>query len=196
MRFALISFFVVLIVSSCTRYDMPPGIKVTPQNGKYPTSQCLKELSTSSEIDASKVVDKIRVLKSQRTMELIKGNQILYRFPISLGKNPTGHKLLQGDFKTPIGHYKIVQKRCDPKYYRSILISYPDQEDIDRAKKDGVRIGGGITIHAQPLWNADGHGDRHTLKKDWTEGCIAITVGAMNILWASLKNQTPIDIHP
>ncbi len=196
MRFALISFFIVLIVASCTRYDMPPGVKVTPQNGKYPTAQCLKELSTSSEIDASKVVDKIRVFKSKRTMELIKGNQILYRFPISLGKNSTGHKLLQGDFKTPIGHYKIIQKRCDPKYYRSILISYPDQEDIDRAKKNGVKVGGDITIHAQPLWNADGHGDRQTLTKDWTEGCIAITVGAMNILWASLKNQTPIDIHP
>ncbi|MBN2824976.1 MAG: L,D-transpeptidase family protein [Campylobacterales bacterium] len=198
MRFLLAALVALLLMlTSCTQnYDMPPGIKVTPVNGKYPTSECLKELSTSSEIDPSKVVDKIRVFKGKRVMELIKDGKVIYRFPISLGKNPKGHKVKQGDFKTPIGHYKIVQKRCDPKYYRSILISYPDAEDITRARRDGVKIGGGITIHAQPIWNADGHGDKFTLKNDWTNGCIAITVGAMKVLWASLKHQTPIDIHP
>jgi murein L,D-transpeptidase YafK len=198
MRLILSALFILFLLSSCTqqRLDLPKGVQITPQNGKYPTAQCRKELATSSELDSSQVVDKIRVFKGKRIMELIKNNSVVYRFPISLGKNPKGHKIKQGDFKTPIGKYKIVQKRCDPKYYRSILISYPDQEDIERGRKSGVNVGGGITIHSQPLWNADGRGDSHTLKNDWTNGCIAITTGAMKILWASLKHQTPIDIHP
>lgn len=198
MRLILLALFTLFFMTSCTQQhlDMPKGIQLSKTLKQYPTAECRKELSSSSELKSSMVVDKIRVFKGKRVMELVKNNQVLYRFPISLGKNPKGHKLVQGDFKTPIGHYKIVQKRCDPKYYRSILISYPDKEDIDRARKSGVRIGGGITIHAQPIWNADGNGDKYTLTKNWTNGCIAITVGAMKVLWASLKHQTPIDIHP
>jgi len=198
MRFTFMALCVLFLFTSCSRVhlDMPKGQKVVSKNGKYPTAQCAQELATSSEIDPSKVVDKIRVFKAKRIMELYQNNRLLYRFPISLGKNPKGHKLKQGDFKTPIGRYKIVQKRCDPKYYRSILISYPDQEDIERGRKSGVNVGSGITIHAQLLWNSGGHGDRYTLKKDWTNGCIAMTNGAMDILWKSLRVQTPIEIYP
>lgn len=198
MRFVLMILFALLIFTSCSRQhlDMPKGQKVISKNGKYPTAQCQKELASSLEVDPFRVVDKIRVFKSKRIMELHKGNKVLYRFPISLGKNPKGHKLRQGDFKTPIGRYKIVQKRCDAKYYRSILISYPDQEDIERGRKNGVNVGSGITIHAQLLWNSGGHGDRYSLKRDWTNGCIALTNGAMDILWKSLKVQTPIEIYP
>jgi len=198
MRSLFIALFSLLLLSSCTQqnFDMPKGTKVVSANGKYPTAQCRQELAYSKEVVPSKVIDKIRVFKSKRMMELHRGNKVLYRFRVSLGKNPKGHKLTQGDYRTPIGRYKIVQKRCDAKYFRSILISYPDAEDIARGRKNGVNIGGGITIHAQPLWNSDGSGDKYTLKKDWTQGCIAMTNGAMEILWQSLKLQTPIEIYP
>jgi len=198
MRLIVLALFALLLMTSCTRQhlDMPKGITLSKTLKQYPTRECRKELASSSELKPSIVVDKIRVFKGKRTMELVKNNKVIYRFPISLGKSPKGHKIKQGDFKTPIGKYKITQKRCDPKYYRSILISYPDREDIERGNKKGLNVGGGITIHAQPIWNANGKGDKYTLTKDWTNGCIAITVGAMKVLWAALKHQTPIDIHP
>ena len=196
MRYLLI--LILIFLSSCidNNIDMPKGKKVDGINGKYPTTACNRELRSSSELDRANLIDEIRVYKASRTMELYKNNKVIYRFKVSLGKNPKGHKLVQGDFKTPIGRYKITQKRCDAKYFRSILISYPDKEDIERARKSGVRIGGGITIHSQPLWNSDGRGDRYTLSKDWTNGCIAITKGAMEILWRILKVNTPITIYP
>ncbi len=189
---------ILIFLSSCVsnNIDMPKGTKVNGKNGLYPTSACNKELRTSSELNMANIVDEISVYKASRTMELYKNGKVIYRFKISLGKNPKGHKLVQGDFKTPIGRYKAIRKKCDSKYFRSILISYPDKEDRERARKSGVRIGGGITIHSQPLWNSDGRGDSYTLTKDWTNGCIAITKGAMEILWGVLKVQTPITIYP
>lgn len=76
-----------------------------------------------------------------------------------------------------------------------MMISYPDQEDIKEAKREGIDPGGYITIHGQPKWNADGRGDKYTLAYDWTEGCIAVTNAAMDILWKSIKNGAKIEIH-
>ncbi|SHO81085.1 ErfK/YbiS/YcfS/YnhG family protein [hydrothermal vent metagenome] len=196
MKYLVIA--VMLLLSGCvnSHIDMPKSTKVNGKNGKYPITACNKELRDSLELDKANLIDEIRVYKASRSMELYKDGKVVYRFKVSLGKNPKGHKLKQGDFKTPIGRYKIVGKKCDSKYFRSISISYPDKEDIDRGRKNGVNVGAGITIHAQPLWNSDGHGDSYTLTQDWTNGCIALTNGAMEILWRVLKIKTPITIYP
>ncbi len=36
------------------------------------------------------------------------------------------------------------------EYFLSILISYPNEDDAARARKQGVRPGGAIMIHGQP----------------------------------------------
>jgi len=196
MRYLWIVLMVLLSGCVSSHIDMPKGTKVNGKNGLYPTGACNKELRNLSELDKANTIDEIRVYKASRTMELYKNGKVAYRFKVSLGKNPKGHKVKQGDFKTPIGRYTIVRKKCDAKYLRSINISYPDKEDIDRGRKNGVNVGGGITIHAQPLWNSDGKGDSYTLTQDWTNGCIALTNGAMEILWRVLKVKTPIAIYP
>jgi murein L,D-transpeptidase YafK len=75
------------------------------------------------------------------------------------------------------------------------MISYPNEQDIAEARKKGVNPGGYITIHGQPKWNADGKGDEYTLSRDWTEGCMAVTNSAMDMLWRAVENGVPIDIH-
>ena len=185
--------FFILILSSCSHRDVkvelrkPSPISVT--NREYTLNDCNQTLLSSE------LIDKISVYKSSRNLYLYKDSQIIYQFKISLGKNPKGHKLKQGDFKTPIGRYKIIAKKCDKRYYRVITISYPDSEDLARGIKNGVNVGSGITIHSQPTWNADGRGDKYTLSKDWTQGCIAITTADMQILWSRLKIGTPIEIR-
>ncbi len=162
--------------------------------GSYDTKECRQQLSLGKEYLDKKGIDRIVVEKKNRKMHLYRGGKKVETFDISLGKNPDGHKLQQGDFRTPIGTYRITIKKCHPKYYRMINISYPNESDIIEAHKRGNNPGSGITIHAQPFWNADGKGDKYTLSKDWTNGCIAITNSAMKVLWESVKNGTIIEI--
>ena len=88
-----------------------------------------------------------------------------------------------------------MRKKCDNRLYKSLMISYPNAADKARAAKRGVSTGGYITIHGQPKWNADGHGDAYTLSHDWTEGCMAVPNKAMDKLWHAVRNGVKIDIH-
>jgi len=170
--------------------------KLIYKKGKYPTKECRDELSNGDHFQENKKIDKIVVSKKKREMYLYREGDIVNTFRISLGKNPKGDKIKKGDHKTPLGSYRITRKRCHSKYYRMIYISYPNSEDISRAKERGYSAGGGITIHAQPFWNGNGDGDEYTLSRDWTNGCIAITNRSMDILWYALKKNTPIVIKP
>lgn len=139
---------------------------------------------------------KIVVVKSKRVLVLFDENgEVLSRHRISLGKNPVGTKLKEGDYKTPEGIYSIVDIRTDPKYYKEILISYPNEEDRRRSRELGFNPGGGITFHAQVPWNWDGHGDDYTLEHDWTIGCIAMTNRGMDDVWSRVDKNTVVEIR-
>lgn len=154
------------------------------------------DLNVNSELIAKGTATKIVVLKSKRVMVLFdKENNVLSRHRISLGKNSIGTKLKHGDYKTPEGVYSVIDKRPDKVYYREILLDYPHPEDRARSKRLGFSPGGGITIHAQPKWNWDGHGDDYTLSHDWTEGCMAITNESMNTIWDMVALGTQIEIR-
>jgi len=167
-----------------------------PDNTPYATKACIKELSRGAELKGPQI-DKIVVYKKKRTMYTYSGGKKMHEFRISLGKNgDKGNKIKAGDYRTPEGSYKIVRKKCDNRLYKSLMISYPNAADRARAAKRGVSTGGYITIHGQPKWNADGHGDAYTLSHDWTEGCMAVPNKAMDALWRAVRNGVKIDIHP
>jgi len=163
----------------------------------YATASCIKALATGSEIVASEKIDKIVVYKGKRKLYTYRNGKEVDVFSLSLGKNgDKGNKIQAGDYRTPEGSYTIIRKKCDPRLYKSLLISYPNASDRARANAHGVRPGGYITIHGQPKWNADGHGDSYTLSHDWTEGCMAVPNRAMDTLWRAVENGVPITIHP
>jgi len=142
-----------------------------------------------------KAIDKIVVKKSEHRMYLYKNGNVVETFPVSLGKNDhLGNKVMQGDKKTPVGTYRILDKRRHPIKYRAFTISYPNAKDRARAAKLGVNPGNMITIHGQPHWNADGHGDSYTLSHDWTDGCIALTNKDLDILYGRVKPGIKIEI--
>ena len=162
----------------------------------YATKECIKELSRGAELKGPQI-DKIVAYKGKRTLLAYAHGKELYAFRMSLGKNgDKGNKVKAGDYRTPEGSYSIVRKKCDNRLYKSLMISYPNATDKARAAKRGVRPGGYITIHGQPKWNADGHGDKFTLQHDWTEGCMAVPNAAMDKLWYAVANGVKIDIHP
>jgi len=161
----------------------------------YNLAECKKELLEANDYAEEESVDFIIVEKKERKMYLYKNNQIQSTLPISLGKNPLGTKEQEGDNKTPEGTFWIHRKLCSPKYYRSLCISYPREEDKQKAAQKGVSPGKNITIHAQPTWNADGHGDTYTLANNWTQGCVAITNNDMKKLWYAVREGVPVIIR-
>jgi len=180
--------FSFLFISACNK---SPKIV----DNHYSLDECKKELLEAEDYEGDKGIDLIVVNKKQRKMYLYKDNMLQSSIPVSLGKNPVGPKEQKGDNKTPEGTFWIHRKLCSPKYYRSLCISYPRTIDKKKASIKGVNPGGGITIHAQPIWNADGKGDNYTLAHNWTEGCIAVTNSAMKQLWYIVREGVPIIIR-
>jgi len=139
---------------------------------------------------------KLVVVKSKHVLVLFNNEgDVLSRHRVSLGENPLGTKLKQGDKKTPEGIYHIRDIRRDPKYHKEILISYPNEEDRRRSRELGFNPGGGITFHAQVPWNWDGHGDNYTLSHDWTNGCVSMTNYGMDTIWNMIDMHTVIEIR-
>lgn len=165
-------------------------------NTPYAIRSCNKTLHRGQEIDIRHAIDRIVVHKKKRQLYIYRKGKQVGEFRISLGKNgDRGDKVQAGDYRTPEGSYRIVRKKCDARLYRSLMISYPDSRDRQDAAKRGVKPGGYITIHGQPKWNADGDGDKYTLAHDWTEGCIAVSNRAMDLLWQGVRNGVKIEIY-
>jgi murein L,D-transpeptidase YafK len=147
-----------------------------------------------SACSAGPVVDKVLVEKSQNKMYLLDGRKVLREYNISLGKNPIGHKVKEGDLRTPEGEYLLIHKNNKSKFYRSITVSYPNEEDIKRAMARGVNPGGDIVIHGFPNELGNVTGPFEPL--NWTEGCIAVRNHEMDELFALIPLNTPIEIRP
>lgn len=142
-------------------------------------------------------VDRVVVFKEQRRLYLCKGDSSLVEYSIFLGRNPKGHKIRRGDSRTPEGLYVLDWRNANSKFYRSIHISYPNDDDLKRAAKKGVSPGGNIMIHGLPRGANRSMWSRYKfMTRDWTDGCIAVPNEVMDVIWASVKDGTPIDIYP
>ncbi|MBP7240430.1 L,D-transpeptidase family protein [Amaricoccus sp.] len=136
--------------------------------------------------------DHIVVSKSKRVLELRAKGEILKRYRIALGFTPEGHKTASGDGRTPEGLYWIDRRNPRSEYFLSIGISYPNAEDEARARSLGVRPGGDIFIHGQPVRPREIRAAQG--KKDWTAGCIAVANDEIEEIWAMTPLATPITI--
>ena len=139
-------------------------------------------------------VDKVLVKKSDNKMYLMKRGEVLKSYDISLGGNPVGHKVQEGDLRTPEGRYRLIHKNDNSKFYRSITISYPNDRDKLMARKRGFNPGGDIVIHGFPneLGNVTGEFE----PMNWTEGCIAVRNHEMDEMFTLITLDTPIEIRP
>ena len=87
------------------------------------------------------LADGIIVRKAERRMLVLKGNRALTAHDVDLGFAPTGHKVQQGDGRTPEGQYFIDRRNYNSSFFLSLGISYPNAADIARAKAAGVDPG-------------------------------------------------------
>lgn len=142
---------------------------------------------------AESAVDFVLVSKSERRMFLIRDGRVVRHYDISLGRNPEGHKEQEGDKRTPEGRYMLDYKLLDSAFYKAIHISYPNDEDIENARRKNVEPGGKIMIHGQA--NGNGKLANITQQYDWTSGCIAVTNEDMDEIWKLVEENTPITIE-
>lgn len=118
--------------------------------------------------------------------------KIKKEFSAELGPKWIGAKQYKGDKATPEGKYHITKKKGgrQTKYYKALLINYPNAEDEVRYQmnvKKGIipkrGIGNLIEIH--------GDGGKGI---NWTDGCIALTNNDIDRLYELVSVGTPVTI--
>lgn len=149
----------------------------------------------TSTVEASlPVADRVVVRKGERKLQLMRGSDVLRTYRISLGARPEGHKEYEGDYRTPEGKYRLTRRNPNSEYFLSIQIDYPNDRDIAKARRQGLRPGGAIMIHGQP--NTPRKTRDYYTNVDWTEGCIAVSNSDMVEIWLMTPPDTPIEITP
>jgi murein L,D-transpeptidase YafK len=153
-------------------------------------------LSQASAVETldGKIIDKVLVLKSAHQLQLINDGKPLKTYRISLGKNPRGPKLMEGDKRTPEGFYWIDWRKTSNNFNLAMHISYPNITDSARARREGVEPGGMIMIHGTPDTEDTPEDLFHTL--DWTDGCVAMRNMDMREVWNLVPDGTMIEIRP
>jgi lipoprotein-anchoring transpeptidase ErfK/SrfK len=140
------------------------------------------------------LADSIVVEKSLRRLTLFTGGLPLRTYDVSLGRVPNGAKLQIGDFRTPEGLYYIDARNPQSQFHRGLHVSYPNAQDLARARATGVDTGGDIMIHGLP--NGQGqYGPTHRAV-DWTSGCVAVTNDEIEEIWDAVPLGTPVRIVP
>jgi murein L,D-transpeptidase YafK len=135
--------------------------------------------------------DFLVVDKARRLLHLLKAGKISRTYKMHLGKKPVGKKRQEGDKKTPEGWYSIGYKNSASDFHLSLQISYPNQDDINWARENGVDPGGDIMIHGTPNGVPS-----FLVSGDWTSGCVAVKNKEIEEIWKFVKTGTDIELCP
>lgn len=133
-------------------------------------------------------VTRIQVFKGARVMQLLNGTTQLAAYRFELGFAPEGHKVVEGDGRTPEGAYRIDRKNPVSRFHLSLGISYPNSRDIEVAAALGQSPGGDIFFHGTP--------EEYVGEPDWTWGCLAVTNEEIEEMYAMVEVGTPVFIYP
>jgi murein L,D-transpeptidase YafK len=150
--------------------------------------------SDTSAVPPPQLADRVVVRKSERHLYLMRGETVLRSYRVALGLNPVGPKEQEGDSRTPEGHYTLTRRNPRSEYFLSIQVSYPNDRDMQRARRNRLTPGGSIMIHGLP--NELRREPAYYEQRDWTDGCIAVSDSDMLEIWLMTPPDTPIDILP
>jgi murein L,D-transpeptidase YafK len=190
LRFCFLGLLSVLSIglSGCEA-DKPQRVVVSQQ-----ATSILIPPAVTTNAEANAAVDYIVVQKADHVMSLWKQGRIIKTYPIlAFGADPLGHKMREGDEKTPEGTYFINDKHPSQHFQKFLNISYPNDEDRARAQKMGVPVGGNVGIHGD---RGGISGFFQRMDKNWTDGCIAMRNADIEEIFAKVEVGTPIMIKP
>ncbi len=133
----------------------------------------------------------IIVDKEEHELHLYDNGKKLKTYRCDLGFNAAYQKMFAGDGATPEGTYRVTEVKHSSRYYKALLLNYPNDDDKKRFaanKRNGrvskrAGIGKLIEIH--------GHGGQN---KNWTDGCVALADRDMLELMKYASVGTPVTI--
>ena len=161
---------------------------------------------------------RIVVTKSKNLLELFDGPAPVKTYPCLTGTNP-GDKEMEGDRKTPEGHFRIIFKNPKSNYHLSLGLNYPRLEDAQRGLASGLisqaqydailaalnadlsqealqkpywstPLGGEIFIHGQANRPATAQ------SKTSSAGCVVVSDLDIEELYEICPLNTPVEIRP
>ena len=145
--------------------------------------------------DEGITTERIVVSKDRKKIFLVSGVSVLRAYDVAFGRNPRGHKEVEGDSKTPEGVYSIDYKNEKSDFHLSLRITYPNKQDRENAKRLGKSPGGNIMIHGLPNpgrpWSDLA---RAVHPFNWTNGCVAVTDQEIEDVFALVKEKTLVEV--
>lgn len=167
---------------------------------------------------------KLIFLISQKTLLWYQDNKLFKQMTAVSGRGSQADKQKEGDQTTPLGLFYITHKNQNSSFYRSLGISYPNEEDASRGLKAGLinlkqfqairnaikekrtppqdtGLGSHIMLHGEPnsLNSLDFLGrlkSKALSMMDWTNGCVAVSNEDMLPLFENVEVQSSITILP
>lgn len=141
----------------------------------------------------------LEIDKSDYTLGVCSGREILKQYLVVFGGNPVDDKLIEGDQCTPEGSFKVVTKYPHSIWSRFILIDYPNEASMRRfneAKSAGLippdaNPGGDIGIHGVPEYCDYAI----NIRDNWTLGCISLKNRDIIELYEYVNNNTKVIIR-
>lgn len=147
-------------------------------------------------------------------LKVMEGNHELEVFEkIAIGRRGVGLFKERGDYKTPLGEYRIGWINEKSRYHKFFGFTYPNRENAERAFATGLigpdtyrtilRTSVGATVPPQNTI-LGGQIGIHGLGRasrlvhqffDWTQGCIAMTNEQIDRLSAWVKKGTLVVIR-
>ncbi len=175
-------------------------------------AQCPERLPDEYADDARSSGRVFLVVKETREVGVYEDDALVSGacFTVQLGSAADqGPKARRGDMRTPEGWYAISHRNPQSQFYRSLGISYPNEDDVFAGIVSGTidkdtgntlmaainekklpsqrtALGGDIFLHGNPgAWT-----------NDWTWGCVATSNANMDELYRLGDPGTPVLILP
>ena len=155
----------------------------------------------------------IRIDKSDRLVYVYEGTELIRTFPADVSVSDEDKVRLSGrdeqdHWRIPEGVFFIARKNANSRYFRALVISYPNQVHAARGLQDGLisRAQYDAIFRAElafvepPMGTPLGglieiHGNGSGRQRAWTRGCVAIRNVHMSELWDMVHVGTPVIIE-
>ncbi len=155
----------------------------------------------------------IRVDKSDRLVYVYAGTELIRTFPADVSMSDEDKERLSGrgeqdHYRIPEGVFFIARKNTNSRYYRGLVVSYPNQAHAARGLRDGLIgrdqydaiVRADMEFREPPMGTPLGglieiHGNGSGRQRAWTRGCVALRNVHMADLWDLVHVGTPVIIE-